>query len=147
MAIIHLILSACAYCDYDFGIYVGTVVFLFIFNISIGTVLAPYNAEILPDKGLSIAQFFNWALVIAISLVTEQGFELLKAHGMYGIFCVSNAIGIIFGYFIVRETKGKSKEELAFLYSSNLQSMPGENQDYQSMITIQDENPFDEKSK
>lgn len=84
---------------------------------SIGCIQAPYTAQILPPKGISIALFINWGVAILLGLFTQQGFSYLKAYGMFFLFCVCNLVGLLFSIFILQETLGKSKEEVAYLYA------------------------------
>lgn len=76
-----------------------------------------YNAEILPDKGISISQFVNWGLTVVVSLLTERGFHALGQIYMFSLFGGINIIGIIFSVFIMKETKDVSKERLLNLYN------------------------------
>ena len=72
--------------DWEIGIKIFTISFVTFFGFSIGTVMWLYNAEILPEAGISFATFINWAFTILFSLFTNQGFKALHPEGMYFLF-------------------------------------------------------------
>ena len=129
--------------ELDNLILVFTWVFLIFYNISAGTLIPPYNAQILPDKGVSITQFFNWFLVVLISSFTEQGFEYLKAYGMYLLFCGSNLFGFIFVFIFVKETKGVDKSRLLKLYLDDYHTTAQQEYQHLSINPTEDEKEND----
>ena len=86
------------------------------FEFSIGPILWLYLAEILPPAGLGIAVFLNWAVVIMISFLTPLMIPWSKVI-TFLLYCIFCFVGGIFILFFVRETKGKSKEQLKILYA------------------------------
>jgi len=87
------------------------LVYTAFFEFSIGPILWLYLAEILPSAGLGIAVFLNWAIVIGISILTPLMIPWSKVFTffMYCGFCI---VGGFFVLVFVKETKGKSKEDL-----------------------------------
>lgn len=95
---------------------VMVLLFTAFFEFSIGPILWLYLAEILPPAGLGIAVFLNWAVVILISLLTPIMISWSKVITfiLYCAFCI---VGGFFIIIFIKETKGKSKEELKNLYT------------------------------
>lgn len=91
-------------------------IYTFFFEIGIGPILVLYLAEILPEKAMSVAMFMNWALVICITFLTPILMEW-SAEGTFAIFAGCCLVGGVFVMFFMKETKGKTKEEVARLYS------------------------------
>ena len=83
-------------------------VFLGGYSLSTGPITWLYNADILPDIGVSLTAALNWVFTGIIGL----GFPWVKDN--YGIvtafviFLITSAIGELYMVFIVIETKGKS---------------------------------------
>mmetsp|Transcript_17677 Transcript_17677/g.15594 ORF Transcript_17677/g.15594 Transcript_17677/m.15594 type:complete len:98 (+) Transcript_17677:1136-1429(+) len=76
-----------------------------------------YTAEVMTDSGIGFASCINWAGTILFSLITPTLFEVLSAKGVYSLLFALNIIGFILIFTYIRETKGKSKEELRDLYN------------------------------
>lgn len=102
----------------DIGILIIAmmIVYTFFFNIGIGLVLFFYLAEILPAKALSIAVFVKWVAVIAVTFGTPLLMAISKA-GTFGFFGICCFLFGIFAIFFLKETKGKTSEQVAQLYS------------------------------
>ncbi len=85
-----------------------TIIYLyfFSFNFSLGPIVWLYNSEILPEKGFSIATFFNYWGGFILIFVTPYAENYMSV--MFGFFS-----GICLGcYFFIStfllETRGKS---------------------------------------
>jgi hypothetical protein len=102
--------------DNEIMIKVMTMFFTVFFEISIGPILWLYLAEILTSKGISIAVFLNWAIVIAVSLATPYmvGWSKPGTFALYAGLCL---LGGLFILIFMRETKGKTKDEISRLYA------------------------------
>ena len=102
---------------------VMVLLFTAFFEFSIGPILWLYLAEILPPAGLGIAVFLNWAVVILISLLTPImiGWSKVITFIIYCAFCI---VGGFFVVIFIKETKGKSKDELKRLYNCLLYTSP-----------------------
>ncbi len=91
-------------------LYVGS------FAISLGPIFWLMIAEIYPlrirGRAMSIVTMINWAtnLVVAITFLTI--IELLGASGTFWLYGVVAVLSLIFVYYRVPETKGKSLEEI-----------------------------------
>jgi len=99
-----------------------TSLILFIAAINIGVVPLAFvvSNEVLPDRlkgtGSAIASFFDWLLCF---IVTKTFVDLQLALGhdgtfwFYGSFCF---VGILFGFFIQPETRGKTSDEIQAMF-------------------------------
>jgi sugar porter (SP) family MFS transporter len=91
-------------------LYVGS------FAISLGPIFWLMIAEIYPlrirGRAMSIVTMINWAtnLMVAITFLTI--IELLGASGTFWLYGVVAVLSLIFVYYRVPETKGKSLEEI-----------------------------------
>ena len=97
---------------------------VFIASIAIGIAPLPWLVanEILPARfrgpGSSIAAFSNWmsAFIVTKTFVNVQSsLSTAGAFWIYGCFCV---IGILFGLFVLPETKGKTPDEIQEMFCS-----------------------------
>lgn len=93
------------------------LLFTAFFEFSLGPILWLYLAEILPPQGLGIAVFLNWAVVILISLLTPLMIPWSKVF-TFAMYSGLAVLGGIFVMIFIKETKGKSKEELKKLYQN-----------------------------
>lgn len=131
----------CAICLFIVGAIVGTygdgisnhkaagyagMVFIYIYDINFSYSWAPigwvYPSEIFPigirSKALAISTSSTWANNFIIGLVTPDMFETL-GYGTYVFFGCWAVVAVIFTYFFVPETKGKSLEEMDMVFGDN----------------------------
>jgi hypothetical protein len=87
--------------------------YYFAFNFSLGPIVWLYNAEILPEKGVSIATFSNWCSGFILTLVVPYIKSIYYLFGFFGIVCL---LCYFFVLFVVKETRGKSKNDIDNLY-------------------------------
>ena len=79
-----------------------------------------YNAEILPASGISIATVLNWVGSILVGLITPVMIdEQPGPDWTFWIFAILNGVAFLFVLMCLKETKGKSKQEIDVLYSHN----------------------------
>ncbi len=99
---------------------------VFIASIAIGIGPLPWLVanEILPARfrgpGSSIAAFTNWMSAFTVTKTfvdVQSGLTNAGAFWIYGCFCV---IGIIFGIFVLPETKGKTPDEIQEFFCSEI---------------------------
>ena len=93
--------------------------FIFGFGISLGPIVWLYLPEILPEKGVSIAALIVWLFTAIIGYVFPLAKDKFKIQGTFLFFTVCSIASLIFIIVVVKETKGKSSEELENLYNSN----------------------------
>ena len=92
------------------------IAFLFSYNMSLGTVMTLYNAEILPPYGVAMTQFVNWSMTILVSLFTEFGFNTLTGFGMFLLFAGVNLLSAICTKCKLKETKDVEGDDKMYLY-------------------------------
>lgn len=91
------------------------LVFVILFEFSIGPILWIYMSETMTEKGVSLGTLANWIFTIIMALITPTLIEAIGGYLfiIFGGFCF--ACGV-FCLFIVKETKGLSNAEVANLY-------------------------------
>ena len=93
--------------------------FCFCFQASSGPITWLYMAEIMQEKGLSIATVLNWLFTLLFSFVTPT---IKTAYGIDGVgilFMIVGAVTIFCALFVsvcMKETKGKSLAERKNLF-------------------------------
>jgi len=93
--------------------------YIFGFGFTLGPVPWIYIADILPDVAIGMAVLGNWSSAFIIGL----GFPIVADHlGMGGgflVFAVLSAVGTIYMFFNIKETKGKSQAEIADMFDDS----------------------------
>ena len=87
------------------------------FSICMGALTFLYLSEILPDIAMSVVVPFNWVcayITAQLYLPLSEKFGPGPILFFFGIYC---SIGFIFLFFIMKESKGKTKAELISMYS------------------------------
>mmetsp|Transcript_17593 Transcript_17593/g.15506 ORF Transcript_17593/g.15506 Transcript_17593/m.15506 type:complete len:486 (+) Transcript_17593:14-1471(+) len=112
-----LILAIMSIIGFSTGIIIFTLVFIAFFEFGIGPILWLYAAEVMTDSGMAFASFISWCGTIFFSLLTQQLFNWLTVKGTYFMLFGINAVGLLFIIIFIKETKDKTKEQLASLYS------------------------------
>lgn len=98
------------------------MLFIIFFEFSLGPLLWIYMSEIMTEKGLSLGVVVNQVATILIALLTDT---LIKGFGggnlgsgRLFVTCGGITAGTaLFVFFVVKETKGLSEQEVANLYS------------------------------
>jgi SP family xylose:H+ symportor-like MFS transporter len=88
------------------------LLYIFFFEISIGPILWSYDADIMNDKGMSIAAFLNWMITLVVTSISYFMFTDLGIAPTLFMYGGLSGISLIFIYFFVFETKNKSKDEI-----------------------------------
>lgn len=96
--------------------------FVFCFQASSGPVTWLYMAEIMQEKGLSIATVLNWLFTLLFSFVTPTIQNAFGLKGVGYLFIIVGGCTLLCALFIkvfMKETKGKSLAERKNLYVPN----------------------------
>lgn len=102
-----------------------TALIIFIASVSFGVVPLAWlvSNEVLPARyrstGSSIAAFTNWltAFIVTKTFVNMQAnLTTAGTFWLYGAFCFT---GVLFGFFIMPETKGKTLAEIQAFFDEN----------------------------
>ncbi|CAI2367578.1 unnamed protein product [Moneuplotes crassus] len=97
---------------------IGSNLFVFLFNGSIGPCLWAYCAEILTANGMSLVALVNMVWTTLVGAFINLLVQALTNSGLFFLCAGFLLICTLFILFIVKETKGKSRDELKALYSS-----------------------------
>lgn len=87
------------------------------YSLSMGPVAWVVFTEIVPDLGMSIIVFVNWGVAMIIGQffpVIVESFGLENSMVILCLFCIMAVVGVM---KLVKETKGKTKEEIVHLYN------------------------------
>ena len=90
--------------------------FIFFFEISIGSIVMLYVAEIMTPRGAGFAFGLNWIFVILFAIVPPFTLDSASRQNTYLGFCISWSLGILFSLLFVKETKGLSTYQWRKLY-------------------------------
>jgi len=97
--------------------FICIILYIIVFELSLGPLCWIYQTEIMTDKGLSIGVAINLILTVAASLLAPTLFD--KFDGWNFIVCsIFSLLCAFFCLFMMKETKGLSEKEIAQLYSS-----------------------------
>ncbi|MBX6360585.1 MAG: sugar porter family MFS transporter [Acidobacterium ailaaui] len=102
------------------------LIFVFLAIASYAVSLAPVTwvliSEIFPNRirsaGVSIATFFLWLACYILTLTFPVIMENFGGYTAFWIYAGICALGFLFVYFMVKETKGKTLEEMEELFIS-----------------------------
>lgn len=98
-----------------FGLLNNFVILIFIiaFGSSLGPIATIYISEILPDKGLSVTILVNFFFTFLVGFYFPKfANSFLQIEGTFLIFGVISIVCYIFLHKNMKETKGKSHDEI-----------------------------------
>lgn len=94
----------------------GLVLYIIFFGISLGPVVWVLTAEIFPleirGKAVALSLFANWLASLVVAWPFLFLVEWIGIDGTFYIFSLTSIIALLFVYFFVPETKGKTLEEI-----------------------------------
>ena len=93
------------------------LVYMFSFGISLGPIVWLYLPEILPEKGVSIAALANWVGCGIIGLFFPMVKDAIQIQGTFLIFLACCVASFFYMLIFVKETKGKSSEEIEAMFT------------------------------
>lgn len=98
----------------------GMVIYLAFFAPGMGPMPWTINAEIYPSwarsAGNGLATFTNWIFNLLISTTFLSLIEILTPSGAFWVYCGLSALGFLFVYLTLPETRKKSLEEIENLF-------------------------------
>lgn len=99
------------------------VVFIISFSIGFGPIPWLMIAEITPISARSmisaVATAFNWLSAFIIVKNFEWLQEVITKHGTFFLFAAFCVLSVLFAFFLLPETKGKSMEEIQAFFGGN----------------------------
>lgn len=124
MFLMTLLLGVYFYCityttafdDIKWFALIPLCVFLILFSLGFGPIPWMMMPEIFaPEvKGVagSSACLFNWLVAFIVTKFYSDMTDAVKSYGTFWIFSLFCAVGIVFVYFLVPETKGKTLDQI-----------------------------------
>ena len=95
----------------DTLLVVSMMVFLAVYQWTMGTYGWVYLPAVACDEGLSLGTAALWMSVFVISLTTNSMFNGLGSAGTFFFFAGMTFISFIFFFIFMKETKGMSRDE------------------------------------
>lgn len=95
-----------------------TYLFLLSFGVSLGSIVWIYLPEILPDKGISLGVIVNMisaGLVIFFTPIIVENFGVSPLYFFFAAILLGSEIYL---YFLLKETKGKTSEEVDEIFGT-----------------------------
>lgn len=103
------------------------IIYVIGFSLGFGPIPWLMMGEILPARirgtAASIATAFNWTCTFVVTKTYEDFKELTGAHGTFWFFGIICALGVIFVYIWVPETRGRSLEEIEKRFAGPVRRM------------------------
>ena len=94
-----------------------TIVFICAFEFGPGPICWLYISEICNDKATSVATVVVWFWTLVVSIVSPFLInEWLPEGKTWLLFAGTSALGLLFLACFMKETKGKSEEEVKTMY-------------------------------
>lgn len=95
---------------------ISAIAYVAFFNFSWGPVMWVMLGEMFPNQmrgsGLAVSGFFQWVANFGITMTFPIMLATTGLFGAYGFYAASAAVSIAFVWLFVRETKGKSLEQM-----------------------------------
>lgn len=114
------------YCptSYSWTVLMGLVMYLIFFAPGMGTMPWTVNSEIYPlwarSTGNACSSGVNWMFNVLVSLTFLHVTEYLTYYGAFFLYSGLAALGFLFIYGCLPETKGKKLEEIESLFENQL---------------------------
>jgi len=99
-----------------YAVFAAVVVYMVTNNGAFGVTIWLINSEVYPmklrSKGGAFGSFSHWFFDFLIALTTLSMFSYLGAAGPFWLFTGVSVVALVFIYFLLPETKGKSLETI-----------------------------------
>ena len=92
------------------------MIFLCVYQASMGSYFFPYVAQIAVDTANSVASMVLWTGILVMAAFSNTFFDKLGNAGTFYMFFGINIVGTIYVALLMKETKGKTREEQIGLY-------------------------------
>ena len=87
------------------------MLFLASYQYTLGTYTWVYLGAVTCEEALSLGTGCIWGGVVIISLVTPSLMDALQTSGTFFLFAGGSAFACVFFFFMLRETKGLTRDE------------------------------------
>eukprot|EP00039_Didymoeca_costata_P001047 m.49239 g.49239 ORF g.49239 m.49239 type:complete len:571 (-) comp10605_c0_seq1:1615-3327(-) len=106
--------------NYGYITFAGTALYLAAFQSGLGQTPWTINSEIFPMRarsvGVSMATSVNWIGNLVISLTFLDLCDAITVYGAFWLYATIALLGLVYFFFKLPETKGKSLEEISRLF-------------------------------
>ena len=98
----------------------ATAVFILLFELGTGSIVFPYIAEVCNNKASSVATVNLWLWTLIVGLLTPPMFNQWLPNGeTFIVFGVLSALGFVYAYVYMKETKGLTEAQVKRLYRTD----------------------------
>src|SRR5271170_7890389 len=105
---------------------VSLIVFIIAFSLGYGPIPWLMAGEVFSPKfksvGSSTAITFNWILAFIVTETFGSMLTRMTEQGTFWFFSAVSAVGVLFAYFVVYETKGKTLNEIQEYFRGEVRS-------------------------
>ena len=99
---------------------VATAVFVFLFEVGTGSIVFAYIAEVCNNKASAVATVNLWFWTLIVGLITPPMFNTWLPDGKtFIVFSALTAIGFVYVFMNMKETKGLTEAEVKRLYRTD----------------------------
>ena len=95
----------------DTLLVIAMMVFLAVYQWTLGTYTWVYLPAVACDEGLSLGTAVLWLTVFLLSLTTNSLFSGLGSAGTFFLFAGGSLVSALFFFIFLKETKGLSRDE------------------------------------
>ena len=117
MGLSMMVVAGLAQAEANNILVVFIVIFLVFFQLTMGTYAWVYLGQVNCDEGLSIGTLVLWTGALILTLYTNKMFDEIGKTGTFCIFGAISLVSFVFFFFMLRETKGLSRDEAQRLYA------------------------------
>lgn len=102
------------------------LIYIFSYGASLGPIVWLYLPEILPEKGVSVAAIANWVGCGILGFIFPILRKAIEIQGTFLIFLGCCVLAMIYMSIFVKETKGKTTEEIEELFRNDANKLENE---------------------
>ena len=110
------------------------MVFLAVYQLTLGTYCWVYLGAVACDEGLSIGTGVIWFGVLILTVSTNTMFDKMGSAGVFFFFAAGSFASAVFFFFFLKETKGLSREETQALYSNHQRNSTAGSDDTRNLL-------------
>ena len=97
-------------------VVIAMMVHLTIYQLSMGTFLFVYVAQVAEERAQTLGIGVTWFFVTILTLITNTLFDKLGNAGTFWLFAGLTLVGAVVIQLVIRETKGLKEDEIKMLY-------------------------------
>lgn len=118
MFMVHVAVGVFNNNDMDMGVLIMILVFMFAYSVTSGPVAWLYATETTIDPGLGVCILTLWGVTFVLTLICPvlMDKDSLGVSNVFFLFGSLSGFGSVYGYFLVKETRGLSDIDKKSLY-------------------------------